>query len=203
MSGTLLPDLFRRAIDANGHVVPGALATFYLSGTIGLANRAPVYTSADLSVTLPNPIAADSGGLFPPIFLDPTITYRRILTYADGTPLLDDDPINGAETTAVALPYSAAITPNALLGAVQEITPTDTIAFAINAPLNPTLGQFLTLTIRNNSGGVLGAITWNAVFKMAAWTSPANAKQRSITFYYSPAGNWVEASRTAADVPLG
>lgn len=200
MPGTLIPDLFRRVIDASGLAVPGAIATFYLSGTTTLTN---IYTSAAMSVALANPLQADSGGLFSEIFLDPAVTYRRVLTLADGTPLLDDDPINGAETTAAALAYSTSITPNTLLGAVQEITITDNVAFAINTPLNPTTGRFLTLTIRNSSGGALGAITWSAAFKMATWTSPANTKQRSINFYYSPAGNWVEASRTASDVPLG
>lgn len=200
MPGTLIPDLFRRVIDANGLAVPGALATFYLSGT---TSPRLVYTTAALTTAHPNPLAADSGGLFPEIFLDPAITYRRVLTLADATPLLDDDPINGAQTTAITLAYSTAITPNALLGVIQEITPSDTVAFAINAPLSPTLGRVLTLTLRNSTGGSLGTITWNAVFKMAAWSSPATGKQRSISFYYSPAGNWVEANRTTVDVPLG
>jgi hypothetical protein len=100
--------------------------------------------------------------------------------------------------TAVA--YSASITPDASLGNYQQISPNNGTAFTINAPTNPTTGQLLSLTIRNVSGGALGVITWNAVFKMPAWTSPANTFSRSILFVYDGT-NWVEIFRSAADVP--
>lgn len=104
MSGSLIPDLFRRAIDANGDAIPGALANFYLTGTL---TRTPTYTTAALSTANPNPVVADSGGLFPPIFLDPAVTYRRIMTYADGSAIpLDDDPISGYGQTGGATQYT-------------------------------------------------------------------------------------------------
>lgn len=91
-------------------------------------------------------------------------------------------------------------TPDASLGNVQWLTVTTAAAFTIGAPTNPTTWQPLTLRIRNNSGGALGAITWNAVFKMSAWVSPANGQSRSITFRYDGA-NWIEEVRTASDIP--
>lgn len=104
--------------------------------------------------------------------------------------------------SAVLTTISAAgtTTPDASLGNLQWLTVTTTGAITIGAPTNPTLWQPLTLRIRNNSGGALGAITWNAAFKLAAWTSPANGQSRSITFRYDGA-SWVEEARTVSDIP--
>lgn len=96
--------------------------------------------------------------------------------------------------------YSANMSPNCSLGNRSIITATDGTAFTIAAPTNPLDGQVLTITIRNTSGGALGVATWNAVYKMAAWTQPATGFSRSITFQYNGT-NWVEVSRTPADVP--
>jgi len=89
---------------------------------------------------------------------------------------------------------------NAAAGDEQYLTVTTASAFTIGAPTNPTTGQLLTISIRNNSGGALGTITWNAAFKIATWTSPATANSRSIVFRYD-GSNWVERFRTPADVP--
>jgi hypothetical protein len=96
--------------------------------------------------------------------------------------------------------YSASITPDASLGNERIITVTNATAFTINAPTNPATGQYLEITIRNTSGGAMGVITWNAVFKMTAFTNPATANSRTIVFRYNGT-NWVEKGRTAADIP--
>jgi hypothetical protein len=70
----------------------------------------------------------------------------------------------------------------------------------LTAPVSPTTGQRLTVTIRNTSGVAMGAITWDAVFKMTAFINPATGFSRSIEFRYDGA-NWVEIGRAAADVP--
>ena len=100
----------------------------------------------------------------------------------------------------ITITYSASMTPSAVAGDNQTITATNGTAFTINAPTGPQAGQRLTITIRNTSGGALGAATWNAVFKMAAWTQPATGFSRSIAFLYTGSA-WVEVSRTTADVP--
>lgn len=96
--------------------------------------------------------------------------------------------------------YSASMTPDVSLGNNFTISATNSTAFTINAPTNPTTGQFVTITIRNTSGGALGVATWNAAFKMTAWTQPANTNSRSIQFKYDGT-NWIEINRSAADVP--
>jgi len=73
-------------------------------------------------------------------------------------------------------------------------------ALTYNAPTNGTTGQELTIRVKNISGGAMGAITWNSAFKLDTWTNPANGFSRSITFVYDGT-NWIEISRTTADVP--
>jgi hypothetical protein len=106
----------------------------------------------------------------------------------------------GLTLARAVLPYSTVIATDASLANSFTITATDGVAFTISAPTNLVAGKQLTYTIRNTSGGALGAITWNAVFKMTAFTNPATATNRSISFIYDGT-NLVEVSRSAADVP--
>lgn len=113
--------------------------------------------------------------------------------------------VSGAVTLPlITLAYGVSITPDASAGNLFVVTATNNTAFTINAPTNPPAtagtGQLLTLTIRNASGGALGVATFNAIFKLAAWTQPANAFSRSITFRWDGT-NWVEVARTTVDVP--
>jgi hypothetical protein len=104
------------------------------------------------------------------------------------------------DLTETTVGYSASITFRAGDASTFTITATNGTAFTINAPLNPVRGQPITVRIHNTSGGALGALTWNAIFKMSAWTQPANGFNRSITFEYNGT-NWVQVSQTGVDVP--
>lgn len=115
--------------------------------------------------------------------------------------------VDGATYT---MTYSASMTIPADYANDFVITATNGTAFAINAPVYtaPSItgisgvvsNQKITVTIKNSSGGALGTATWNAVFKMASWTQPADGYSRSITFRWNGT-NWVEIGRTTADVP--
>jgi hypothetical protein len=102
--------------------------------------------------------------------------------------------------TRIAPTYGPSVTPNAKLGNEFAITATNGTAFTVESPSNVLTGQRITIRVRNTSGGALGAITWGAAYKMAAWTSPAAGFSRAIDFQYDGT-NWIEASRTPADVP--
>lgn len=102
-------------------------------------------------------------------------------------------------TKIATITYSASMTPDASLGDMQVITATNGTAFTINAPSSGLTGQEMELMIRNTSGGALGVATFNAVFKMTAWTQPANGFSRTI-YFRNDGTNWVEVGRTAADV---
>jgi hypothetical protein len=94
------------------------------------------------------------------------------------------------------------VTPNCA-GAVTHVytAGTGVASFTVNAPtLNAnSTGAMTTITIKNSSGGAL-AVTWNAAFKMATWTNPANGFSRTIAFVWN-GSNWIEMSRTPVDVP--
>jgi hypothetical protein len=119
-----------------------------------------------------------------------------ILSRPSGIP----DPINVGAFGVTALSYSASITPDASLGGTLTITPSNASAFTINAPVNLASGQRLQFTIKNTTGGPLGAVTWNAIYKLAAWTNPANGNSRSIEFVYDGV-RLTEVNRTANDIP--
>jgi hypothetical protein len=94
-----------RANDASGVAYAGAKWHFYASGT---TTPAPVYTAADLTTAHADPVLADAGGLFPPVFFDPALSYRGVCTDATGAVTLHDiDPINAGLWTELGLANGA------------------------------------------------------------------------------------------------
>lgn len=80
---------FRPALDANGIVAPGAKLFFYLTQT---AIPQKIYANASLTVELENPVGANAAGVWPSIYMDPTLTYRVVLKDQDGVVLNEVDP---------------------------------------------------------------------------------------------------------------
>jgi hypothetical protein len=97
MTGLLLTQPVVRAVDASGLPIPGARMQFYATGT---TTPIAVYSGASLATVLTNPVTADAGGLFPPIFLDPAIVYRVQLLNAAGSLIQDVDPLNSQPINA-------------------------------------------------------------------------------------------------------
>jgi hypothetical protein len=97
-------DPYTRVTDANADALSGAKIYFYQTGTLVLQS---VYTDADLQVAHTNPVEADAGGLFAPIYLDSSKTYRAIFKDASGNPLgLDIDPV---ANSSFLLPLTGAV----------------------------------------------------------------------------------------------
>lgn len=90
-----LPQAVR--VSSTGAPYGGAKANFYLTGT---TTRTNTYTDSARSVAHANPVVADSAGQFAPIYLDPAITYRCIITESDDTQLDDTDPYGTPLTSA-------------------------------------------------------------------------------------------------------
>jgi hypothetical protein len=80
------------------------------------------------------------------------------------------------------------------------LTIADNTPFTVNAPSNLLIGDRVLFVVRNASGAALGMITWDAMFKMAPWVSPAHSSCRSVQFRYDGT-SLVEIGRTPADVP--
>ena len=100
----------------------------------------------------------------------------------------------------IAPTYGVSVAIDADLGNEYDITVTDGVAFTIANPSNAGDGQRITITVRNTSGGAMGLITWDTLYKMSAWTNPADTTSRSIDFKYNGT-NWVQVSQTGVDVP--
>lgn len=101
------------------------------------------------------------------------------------------------------LTWSGFVSIPASTGNIFNISVTGTTAWTIGNPStgnSSAAGQRITITISNASGGTIGATTWSSKYKMATWTNPANGYSRSIDFYFD-GNNWIEISRTTADVP--
>lgn len=120
-----------------------------------------------------------------------------VLSRPSGIP----DPIQiGSVGPVSALAYSASVTPDANSSGTFSITPTNGSAFTIAAPTHLVSGQRVLITIRNTTAGALGTVTWNAIYKLAAWTNPATGNSRSIEFVYDGV-RLTEVNRTANDIP--
>lgn len=104
--------------------------------------------------------------------------------------------------TIVTPTFGAAVTIDNTLGDIQRVVANAATAPTIGAPSqNGVDGQYLTVIIRNASGGAMGATTWNAAYHLAgAWTNPANGTERTIKFRGNGAGVWYEEYRNTADV---
>lgn len=129
-----------------------------------------------------------------------TIAGLFLTSYTGGMAI---DPVSHVQertSNRAAITYSASMTPDATTATQFSITATNGTAFTINAPTNPKRGGSITVTIRNTSGGALGAATWDAVFKMAAWVQPGNGFSATIEFQYNGT-NWVEVNRGGVTVP--
>lgn len=78
-----------QATDGNGDPVPGALATFYNSGT---TSPQVVYSDDDLTIPHPTPVVANGNGVFPAIFTGPLAT-KAVITAADLSAIATVDPV--------------------------------------------------------------------------------------------------------------
>ena len=103
-------------------------------------------------------------------------------------------------TRRVMLPFGPTVGVNAALGTWFSVTATSGVPVTIRDPDNGTVGQVITITIRNASGGDLNPVRWGSAYKLGPWSSLADSKNRSLTFAYDGV-HWIEIARTTADVP--
>ena len=113
MSGTI--DLLDqpRALNALG-LPTSAVVYYYLTGTTTLAN---IYSDLALTTPKSNPVVISAGEMYPSVFLDPNITYRRRIVYGDGT-IHDVDPL--PDTGVGTIDASAVTFTQSGTGAVSE-----------------------------------------------------------------------------------
>jgi hypothetical protein len=126
--------------------------------------------------------------------------HTRLVQLTAGFPLTPRSVATIGASALVAPTYGATNTIDVSLGTDFNLIVTDGNAFTVSNPINAVSGQHLFITIKNTSGGALGAVTWSSAYKLSAWTSPANGFSRSIEYRYDGT-NFIELARTAADIP--
>ena len=92
--------------DATGIVMPGGKLYFYVTGT---TTPAITYSDQNLSTPNANPVVANGAGLFPSIFLNPSVTYKVTLTDASDDQIWTADPVSGGLTNAAVNCQGAAV----------------------------------------------------------------------------------------------
>lgn len=101
--------------------------------------------------------------------------------------------------TIAPITWGAAVAIDAALGSWWRITATSNTAYTVAAPTGLLTNALYVLTMRNTSGGAMGAATYNAIFHLAgAFTNPANGNSRSVLLLYD-GSILVEVARSVAD----
>lgn len=181
--------------DVKGNVLVSASVYIYLANTSTLAQ---LYSDASCTLVTSNPVTTNSKGTFSVYVADGIYDIQPVKSGYSFD--LIQDVVLEDRYTILAPTYSTSITLNRAGAQRHIITATNSTNFTINAPTGTvSAGSPLWVVIRNDSGGALGTITWDSVFKKAAFTNPADNTQRSILFYWNGT-NWVEDVKTPADV---
>ena len=89
MAGVLNSFDLNRFISSTGGITSATVYFYYTNSTI----LAPIYTDITLTSASANPYTIPAGSLVPTVFLDPSVTYRRRVVFADGT-IYESDPID-------------------------------------------------------------------------------------------------------------
>jgi hypothetical protein len=122
--------------------------------------------------------------------------YQQAWNGAAGAMLTDVVPC-GSAAALVTPTLADSTTIDARLGNIFVVVATMAgQPFTIANPSNATMGQVITITVKNATGGALGTVTWGSSYKMAAWTAPPSGFNASIDFYFDGT-SWFEKSRTA------
>jgi hypothetical protein len=142
-----------RITDTNGDPISGAKAYFYATGT---TTPQTTYSNAALTVAHANPVVANSAGVFAPIFLDPSLTYRLVVKDASDVAIdnWDVDPIS-----------SSALFTQSATGATSRT-------------VQAKLQEFKTLED-------FGAVGYNSLGAAAAGTDSTTAIQAAIDWAYN------------------
>jgi len=154
MAAVLAFQGYLRVLKDNGDVCADAKATWYVAGT---TTPTDTYTTSALSVANTNPVEANALGVFPEMWLSPTVSYKVVITGTGVTPRTIDSvygalTINQLENDAryMGVPGGAAYT-----------TTGSSNAYIVSTALSLTsLPAFATFLIKPNFTNT-GAATLN------------------------------------------
>lgn len=100
---------------------------------------------------------------------------------------------------ATNLTYGTTVRVDGSVSRAQMITATNGVAFTVANPTLPRENAVIALDFYNNSGGVLGAVTFGTDYELpTTFTAPANGSHLVYVFYRSNDKKWREYGRTGA-----
>lgn len=139
-TGTLLINPRLQALDANGNALSGALLYTYAAGT-----STPLATYSDVSLTTANanPVVADSGGFFGPVYQS-AASYKIVLKTAAGVTVWSQDNVAAIALSAISSTLNDLCNGRLTLTSVTPVTTADVTA-ATTVYFTPYAGNRVTL----------------------------------------------------------
>lgn len=196
-----------RIVDANGDAVSNAKLNFFLTTTV---TPAPVYTDAALTVAHTQPIRSAANGFVAPIYLDPAVTYKSVVTDANDVALPDGtiDPVIQTPFSAAAL--GSILYPRTAAENAAGVTPAFYIysprphydlnreggGSAATASQNATALANVALVIAQKGGGVIilpddGIYQTNASLSFSESMIIQGCSQAGTTIKYTGSGTFL------------
>lgn len=140
----------RRLIGPGGSTTSGILYFYYTGSSV----LAPVYLDSELTIPAENPISVAAGAIVPLIFLDSSITYRRVIVYSDGS-ADEQDPLGTLFSEGeVGLPVGAIID-------FAGLTAPDGFLFCAGQEVSRSTYASLFTAISTTYGAGNGSTTFN------------------------------------------
>jgi hypothetical protein len=154
--GILFTEPKLQPLSVTGKIQPGCTRKFFLTKSTTIA---PVYKDGSILQPYAQPIVSNASGVFPPIYLDPTLTYRSQLFSADGRLLEDEDPYCPPTN------FSYAVVKRGAEARISTTTPTADSELVIYVP-GPGYYEFDALLefVTPGSSGATPGVAVSAVF---------------------------------------
>jgi hypothetical protein len=113
----------------NGQFLSGGLLTFFVSGTTTLAIT---YSDEGLTTPNPNPVVLDSNGYANSVFLDPSVTYKVVLSEPNGSQIWSFDPVGDDSNGTTPLGSTASVSADESFAASYEWQTNDVNRFVLS-----------------------------------------------------------------------
>lgn len=178
------------ALDSDGNPLPGAKLTTYLAGT---ATPQPTYSDVGLTTPNANPVVADAGGLFGPIYYS-NVSYKLVLTESDGTAVWSQDQVSSVAFGAIT---TTGVTTSGTSTATRFYTTSGTVDANNNVATTmfalPGSGLFLVTVTYGSAGYQAYAIVMNN----GSGTSLLRTDSGTASLAISISGSNVQVTQTS------
>jgi len=146
----------------------GGKLNFYITGT---STRADTYSDSTLVTPNANPVVLDSAGRAGAIFLDPTITYKVVLTDSNDVQIWTADPVSNPASTAAFFSIHAGDPNGSVAG---QASPLASVVWDTTSNIIwvcTTTGSSTTAVWTQATGQLAGAITFTGILSPPSFST--------------------------------